>query len=811
MHKSMKISASIFLVVVIIGAMIFLSSGNSVTAAPITKELYSVNQQTSTGELECTPFDVLFLIDQSGSMSDPDGGVFSDPYAQRIEAVKWAISHIAFVNLNACQNDVLFRLGVVPFGGEIKKVVPFTNINPEDDIALDLLLNTLLPALESEDLGVTDFSLAFDKANEMFKELPLASGDKRQQAIIVITDGAACSPQMSETDNCGHSGHVQNYMNDLEKQIIHDFDVEGFYLYIVGINRYQDLPIPSQKFYQENARLPWEKITSNYLSGSEYRQLGVHHNDIPSAFVDIFENLSGVKGEDITCAPLAVEPYLEMVQLNIFRNTDLSPVEIKVRNFDEKETVFIQGVKQPGEEIEVTPKYFISGLNESYVFKNPVPGKWIVTMSDPSLCDELRGQFIAIAATSEKIAPLAGLPQNPDKDITGLDYDEDDPYYLKYRIVDKDGNALPDYGGQHKIKAVVDIKSPSGENFTRQLEKSSDPGVWQTDKPLPTSEMGVYSYSVVGTTRNLEGTDDIIVIEAQTGTYEVTQAIERFSWHIDNAASHTSTPTKSGFGCWTNPNDMVLDIIVTEYGAPDVPFDDLTPIDSSSIFASEETFSVDVSDSTGVLLNTTPMRYVGDATDLGHYQVSIPGTLLSEKGAYQIRINRIPEINTGWGERISPDINDLLKITRTEEYITSKESCTHFKIALALVLALLLAYFIYSITGKPRGFLHFMGPDGEQIQQPSVTGVWRKSVLGKSRLGPIGSYIEITKIIIKRDGSAAEHDSLDDGIPSIKLTIHAIENGNKVIPVEDEIVHDQEQVSLINGYSVIYTRRGVAN
>ena len=806
----MKFSVNIFLIIVIIGITVFLSLGDAAIAAPLTKELYSVNQQTSTGELECTPFDVLFLIDQSGSMSEPDG-VFSDPHNQRIEAVKWAIEHITFINLNACQNDIMFRLGVVPFGGKIEGEIPFTNINPEDDIALGAFLDSLLPKLESKNLGATDFGLAFDKANEMFDGLPQSSGDKRQQAIIVITDGTACSVKMYKAGDCTSSKHIQAYMDELEEQIIHDFDIEKIYLYIVGINSYDDLDVPSQKFYNDNAILPWKEITSHYLAGSEYRQLGKLNTDIPVTFVDIFENLSGVKGEDITCAPLIVEPYLEMVQLNIFRNTELSPVEIKVRDFEEKETVFIQGEKQAGGEIEVTPGYSVYGLNESYVFRNPVPGKWIVTMSDTSLCDELRGQFIAIAATSEKIAPLAGLPQNPDKDITGLDYDEGDPYYLKYRIVDKDGEALPDYGVQHKINATVNIKSPSGENFIRQLAISSDPGVWQTGEPLPTSEMGVYSYSLIGTTRNLEGTDDIIVIEAQEGTYEVTQAIERFSWHIDNAASHASTPTKSGFGCWTTPNDMVLDIIVTEYGAPDVPFDDLTPIDSSSIFASEEIFSIDISDSTGVLLNTTPMRYVGDATDLGHYQVSIPGTLLSEKGAYQIRINRISEINTGWGERISPDINDLLKITRTEEYITSEESCTHFKIALALVIALLLAYFIYSITGKPRGFLHFMGPGGEQIHQASVTGFWRKSVLGKNRLGPIVSYIEITKIIIKRDGSAAEHDNLDDGIPSIRLTIRGIENGDKVIPVEDEIVHDQEQVSLTNGYSVIYTRRGVVN
>lgn len=806
---------SILVFIILVSAVFFFSLDSTVSAAPSLLDAYSDNLQASSTANECTPFDVLFLVDQSSSMS-ASNGVMSDPDNQRIEAVKWAIEHIGFVNLNACQNDVIFRLGVVPFGGEVdSQDIPFTNINPIDDVALDSLLSQILPALEPKDLGATDFALAFDKANDMFDALPLsqASGGDHQRAIIVITDGTACSADMSDKKVCNSSKDILDYMGDLERKIISDFDIEEFYLYIIGINRYDDLNVNAQRFYQDNAILPWERITSSYLAGSGYRQLGEHQNDIPAAFVDVVENLSGITGDDISCDPLPVEPYLEMVQLNIFRNTDLSPVQIKVRNVDNDETVFILGERQPGWEMDISPEYSVHGLNEMYLFRNPIPGNWIVTMDDTSLCDELRGQFISIAATSEKIAPIGGLPQNPDKDITGLDYDEGAPYFLEYRIVDRLGNSLPDYGGRHHINANVSITSPSGILFSRQLEKSSDPGVWKTDLPLPTSELGIYTYSLVGTTRNLEGSEDIVVIEAQEGTYEVSQPVERFSWHIAPPQASATSPTRSGYGCWTNPNNVVLDIFVTEYVAPGISVPDLKHIDSRPIFASEDAFSIDITDPAGNLLDAASItiKQINNATDPGHYQVHILGSIMDQKGTYEIRVNRISAVNPGWGERISPDINNFLEIRRTEGFMTGENSCTVSIVILALIGAILLGFLIYWTTGKPKGFLHFLGPDNNEVLQLSVTGSWRKTVLGKNRLGTIRPYVDLAKIIIWRDGSVKEHNSTEEGSPSIKITIHGIEDGEKVTFAEDETIHDQDEVFLANHCSVIYTRKGVIN
>ncbi|KAA3642008.1 MAG: VWA domain-containing protein [Chloroflexi bacterium] len=763
------------------------------------------------GDNVCTPFDIVFLVDQSGSMSRDEA---NDPDDQRIAAIQWVIRNVGFQNLFVCDNDTNFRLAVVPFGGTIDPDhIPFENLNPSNANEWDVQLASLLPIIEPKNLFETDFKIAFDKAEEMFELLPQSSSTQNlKKAIVVITDGAACSSDMEQEGRCGSGDSVRNYMSELEDQITLDFDPEEFYLWVVGINRYDELSVEEQKWYEEAAIIPWEKITQQYLEGSGYVQLGKGPNQIPVTFVSILEELSELEGDDRSCGPVAVNPYLERVQLNFFRNTQESPVEIQIADREQNKSIFIDGVEQPGGQLNVDFEYYADGLlNETYIFHHPEPGIWNITMPDPSFCEELRAQFFQIAATPEKIGPTGGLPQYPDKDVTGLDYEQADPYYLEYRIVDRFGEPLPDYGNVFPIDAPVAITSPSGVQHSRNFVYDNSSGYWRTDDPLPTSELGRYSFKLVGITANTEQTGDIIVIPEQEGFYDISQAVSRFTWAIETPANNTRSQIWDGFACWTSSNDVEVEILLLDYGAPDLSPSQRTPIEPNGILIGDPSFTLNIllRDSNSPI-HQSDLVYVGNVNDPGRFRAVIPGEIMSQQEEYKLHVIRNAEVSSQWGERgIVADVTDVVTIFRSESFATSQAMCMITQISIGLLIVIAIIVFLYLITGKPRGFLHFIDPNSSEIGQISVTGNLRWTTLSGNRLGAIAAYIPVTKIQIWREGSTRDHNSPEDGVPSIRLSIHGQSEGEKETYLENEVIRDQEAFHIIDGYYVRYTRRGI--
>ena len=65
---------------------------------------------------DCYSLDVIFLIDQSDSMSGKGSGRPNDPTEQRVYAPRWAIDWLADNALDICPNAV-HRIAVISYGG----------------------------------------------------------------------------------------------------------------------------------------------------------------------------------------------------------------------------------------------------------------------------------------------------------------------------------------------------------------------------------------------------------------------------------------------------------------------------------------------------------------------------------------------------------------------------------------------------------------------------------------------------------------------------------------------------------------------
>lgn len=790
--------------------------------------------------ITCDPYDLLFLIDQSSSMNGSSG---NDPENQRIEAVRWVIRNVGFQSLFVCGNSPKNRIGVIPFGGVLdEKKLPLTMINPEKAADWGGQSDTLVNSIEPSRLGETDFRLAFDEAYRMFRILPTTE-QNRKRAIIVITDGAACSREMSEEKSCGSPTAVKKYMAELDEDLQERFATDQYYLFVIGINRYDELPPEVQAFYNEVAIQPWEGITSKYITGSGYTQLGYGVNQIPVTFTDILDKLSGNTSRSVKCEPLSVDPYQESAQLNFFRNTTNSPVQVFIRDYDGKESVLINGKVENGGKLDVDYTYYSDGVNESYFIHHPVPGLWTITMVDPTYCEELRAQFIPIQASAVRVAPTGGLPQNVDKDITGLDYDPEDPYYLEYNIVDRFGSVLPAYGNYYPINADIIITSPSGLSYQRNLEYETTKGVWQSNEPLPTIELGTYHYSLVGKALSTDGKSELIIIPQQDGAYEVSQAVSRFSWQITSPASGKSSQISTGFGCATSPNDVEINLVLTDYPGPNTKPEDRTPIEPTGILSGETLFVIQVVEPAGNPLKI-PFKYVGTSADPGKFRAIIPGDKLSDPGRYTLKVVMTEEINQGWGVRgIETNVNDVITLIRFDSPFTSRNACTASKVGSVVLAIILLILFIICITGKPHGYIYFVGPNGDDISMMSVARFWRWTVFKGPILGPIRAYIPIVKVVVTRDGGAKEHNSHEEGVPAIKITVLGEFSGDYVTAsqdyaqpldgmkgstdgstnsaprkrslftkkenyLENDVIHDKGSASLIKGYRIEYYRWG---
>ncbi|HOD05132.1 MAG TPA: VWA domain-containing protein, partial [Anaerolineaceae bacterium] len=88
-------------------------------------------QESTSPAGDCFGLDVVFLVDQSSSMSGGSNGLASDPQEQRKYAVEAAVNQLTDIALDSCP-DVVHRVAVVSFGSTVRTDVEFTTIDPEN-------------------------------------------------------------------------------------------------------------------------------------------------------------------------------------------------------------------------------------------------------------------------------------------------------------------------------------------------------------------------------------------------------------------------------------------------------------------------------------------------------------------------------------------------------------------------------------------------------------------------------------------------------------------------------------------------------
>lgn len=494
--------------------------------------------QDAEGDYEaCSPIDVVFLIDQSSSMSDSSSG--NDPLEQRKYAVQVAIDLMADIALDSCPG-IIHRVGIISYGSTAEVDLPLSAVGPfnpaEPDVAYGRR-DELRATARAATLGQTNPSDAFAQAKAMLDSAaPLNDGDQaRKRAIIFVTDGIPCVD--NDLGPCGDNYPAGQYMVRLQNEIN-----AGFTFDPVALAREQclqavrdaqadpDAPLPfdeRQRCLTENQAGPqsyenstfiwvllmrnggrtyptsvyniWENIVNHYAG--RVIPLSDNRQEIPTAFRGILEQLTGVRAARLECGNFAVNPYLKKAVFNFNKFDPSVKVTLSYVDTAGTEHVLVDNVHDGG--FNVT-EHLVSGANERYEIAYPYPGLWSISSEDCNNLDAFY-QPIEAAAQSVLLPPVVAQYDLPPF------YNPDAPLHLEFQFIDAETRQVVPQAdhSQFALAVTAEVNGPDGTE-TYQLEKVANEEVYRTTDPLPVNIAGNYTVKFRVATNWHEGEPNIV-------------------------------------------------------------------------------------------------------------------------------------------------------------------------------------------------------------------------------------------------------------------------------------------------------------
>lgn len=339
---------------------------------------------TSAQTSAYTGIDIVFLVDQSGSMGGRDYGNSSnitpqDPDGLRFRAVQFAVDWLGSFRAQQAliDNGLDINAAVVNFGGIntpngitssndiVERTMDWQPITPSSLEVWDNQRESLIEPLSAEsfgqrNLGSTNFVTAFDEAFSLFEQ---QTNPDNLKVIVVLTDGEPCAPSLFTISlNCNAQQDQENHMNDLAANISREFGNPNNRVYTIAINSDPD------EFgeYFINA---WETITQdNLYQLTNSRQVGQTLNEI---LVELGELVAATDDGALTLgqqldlrggSTLVVPPYQQLMSITVFKTQTENTLQLtnpngQVLPIDST----VNGAQTPIEMWRVV---------------NPLPGRW---------------------------------------------------------------------------------------------------------------------------------------------------------------------------------------------------------------------------------------------------------------------------------------------------------------------------------------------------------------------------------------------------------------------------------------------------
>jgi hypothetical protein len=511
MNRKTGIMSLFILAFILMSSLLTPSSGLAHGQPPSQPAAPDVQLRSSSNPA-CYALDVVFIIDQSGSMSGntPNHDPANDPLGMRFYSPRYALKWLANNRLGLCP-QVVHRVGMVSFGSSIAIDLPMTKIDPVSPSEWESQQANLVNQIQQREMGGTDPAQAYAEANRMLKALPPLGNMPRKRVIIQLTDGKACVSTLGclpEGDGMDHERYNRRFLEQIQadfpfspavarqeealrqaaetynglanipeeerNRLLSQYPVtiddwgDSTYIYIIAMN--------ANSPYLDTDGATLNEIAGGH--GGRLVQLQQNLIEVPRTFDSILSWLAGVSPTIITCGPMAVDPYLAGAMLSVFKLGEGYEVTISHNGHS------ITSGQGDRAYFGVT-QYSTDGSIESYLFDRPPAGVWQVDATD---CDSIQASYIEFQAHVQQVAPVSVVPQY---NLNGQTSDPEHPFYLVYRIEDQSGNQTLDQNEEYPLDMRATIIDPNGDSYELNFEFVQT-GEWKSIQPLPVHLAGNY-------------------------------------------------------------------------------------------------------------------------------------------------------------------------------------------------------------------------------------------------------------------------------------------------------------------------------
>ena len=453
----------------------------------------------------CNEAQVLFITDQSGSMSQTNEGVApSDPQGLRFEGPRTAIELLSVLRARTYQTATI-KVAVVHFGDTVRTQLPWTPLEVTSTTDVERLKQALATPLAAvPSMGNTNHAAAFQYASSLFNELRKPVQGCPIRLVVMVTDGQPYVniPGFTVGQHLKTlTEYVRQYMPSPEYRIV-----------VAGLdknNRYWQSVLPY-----------WESIT-----GDSTKARRVTDGSELAAFIfDVIQKAitgdeaKGVRGLQpsggearlacVTGKALDIPPYLQYVRLTLIKPLEQKNLVLDVA--DESGQLL-----RPTRTDVVVTSEGRNDIVEILEVTRPRPGRWTIqTQLPPTSGEVCYLNLLSFDATVKLLAPATGgglapasggglTPASGDKVVQFKKSN------IALQIVDSKGAALPDYGdAKYAPQVQVSLVRAGSPAISVSLKPSGTLTYAGEFLPL---EAGTYQMSVKAVSRNVDGSEFVIV------------------------------------------------------------------------------------------------------------------------------------------------------------------------------------------------------------------------------------------------------------------------------------------------------------
>lgn len=202
--------------------------------------------QSDPGAVNYDGLDILFLVDQSGSMGGEAYGqedrTATDPTDMRFLAVQNALDILGAYRLAL---DAV-QMAVISFGDEAFVTMDWAGLGAaqteaawqaeQTQLTGELSADSFRNTFDPPNLGNTNFLAALARAQQMFTALGTDPDHPHLRVIVVLTDGEPCVVQGPNAFQCGNATGQQEHMDQVLAFTQANFTDPPYRLYVMALD-----------------------------------------------------------------------------------------------------------------------------------------------------------------------------------------------------------------------------------------------------------------------------------------------------------------------------------------------------------------------------------------------------------------------------------------------------------------------------------------------------------------------------------------------------------------------------------------------